>query len=118
MTPNRFTLQRPGDVDLTFEGELLAEESSFEEGNDYWTEVRIYRTSTGRYVAEQKGKSAKGEPDRGTVRVVAHADQLRKALMRHNKQRQVEYLTDLAFNALVDAAEKDPAIKATLTEEV
>jgi hypothetical protein len=37
--------------------ELLADVSSHEPDKDRWTELRLWRSASGRYIAEQVGKS-------------------------------------------------------------
>jgi hypothetical protein len=115
-----FTLTRPGDVDLVFDGELLADLTSRDHPDqERWTEVRIYRTASGKYVAEQVGKSTvDGERDRGNVRVVDDASHLPGALKRKMRGKGTPYLTDLAFQALEEAGTKDEAIAETLTERI
>ncbi len=45
-----FRLRRPGQLDLEFEGEQIATGTTKPE--EYWTEIAIYRTTTGRWVVE------------------------------------------------------------------
>lgn len=122
-----YRLQRAGAVDLAFEGECLADLSSRESGRPRWTEIRIYRTSTGKYVTEVVGRSSvPSEVDRLNVRVVDTADGIAEALARKGNDRHTivpgdpnrSYLTELAIEAIEKAAESDEAIKATLVEEV
>lgn len=67
------TVARDNDSDLRFEGELVAEASSSD--NDAvgsysgsvgrWTELRLYRTASGKYVAQSIGRTRwQGEHDR------------------------------------------------------
>lgn len=111
-----FRLQRAGEVDLVFEGECLTFQSSQEsERQTHWTEIRIYRTTTGKYVAETIGRTTiSGQHDRRTVRVVEDPADLREAL----RIRNAWYLTDLALDALADAGRKDEKIAAATPEKI
>lgn len=115
-----YRLERPGDVAVAFEGVLLADVSSQENpGQPRWAEVRIYRTSTNRYVTETVGKSMyRDEDDRINIRVVDEASQLQDALKRKNIRTGTEWLTNLAVEALKAAGVQDENIALTLTEEV
>lgn len=118
-----FRIPRNGDVDLVFTGTLLVERSSHQAGADYWTEIRVYRTGSGKYVAEMVGKSGLGDPDRRNVTVVDDPAALRDALKRRRRaagetSARPMYLTDFARDALALAAKADPAIAAALQERI
>jgi hypothetical protein len=118
-----FRIPRNGDVDLSFTGTLLVERSSHKEGADYWTEIRVWRTDSGKYVAEMVGKSALGDPDRRNVTVVDDPAELRDALKRRRRgageaSAKPMYLTDFARDALALAARVDPAVAAALQERI
>ncbi len=53
------TVTRDNDKDLCFKGELIAEVSSFRRGSNdtNWTELNLYRTSAGKYIAEEIGRT-------------------------------------------------------------
>lgn len=113
-----FRIERTGALDLEFEGELLADVSSRLDNAPRWTEVRIYRTSTGRYVTEQIGLSVyASEKERRDVRVVESPDDLPKALERVSNDGR-SYLTKTVLDALDEAAERDPAIRGVTTERI
>lgn len=123
--PSTFRLIRPATVDLVFDGELLADVSSKDDpGQTHWTEIRIYRTDTGKYVGETIGCSAL--PDqraRITIRVVDSADQVAKTLersepVRDEPKKMRTYLTDLALDAITEAAKNDPAVAAAGEERI
>lgn len=119
----QFNISRKGDVDLAFDGECLVDASSKKEGAKYWTEIRIYRTDSGFYVAEMVGKSALGDPDRRNVTVVDKPADLRDALKRRRRAQGEPsalpvYLTDFARDALQAAARVDPAVSAALQEHI
>lgn len=86
-----------------------------------WSEVRIYRTDSGKYVAESLGMHVTS-PTRGRVRVVDTAGEVPDALKRRGFSRQdrkeVEYLTDLAVKALELAATKDDALAGVVVERI
>lgn len=114
-----WTIPRSGDVDLAFQGTLLADESSRVSGNTRWQEVRIYCTDSGKIVTEMVGRSIRdGETDRISVVVHDDTDTIRPALMRPSKETGRPYLTDLAFNALHAAGQRDHRIMAILTEHI
>lgn len=119
-TTQQYRLRRPGDVDLVFDGVLLADATSRDSTDQpRWAEVRIYRSNKGRYITETVGRSAlEDEDDRVTIRVVDAADQLRDALKRKDSRAGTEWLTNLAVEALEAAGAQDEAIAATLSEEV
>lgn len=116
-----YRLPRAGDVDLIFTGECLADVDSKEPHSTRWSEVRIYRTDSHKYVTETVGRSnltrADGSPedDFFTVRVVDRADQVKVALKRRD---EIEYLTNLALEALEIAAESDPDIARSMVERI
>lgn len=69
----KYRVERDGDKDLSFTGELIAESSSSPETarSDYsgatgrWSELRLYRTKGGKFVCEQIGRTQwQGEHDR------------------------------------------------------
>lgn len=114
-----FTVERTGDVPLAFEGDLLADRSSRVSGNTRWTEVRIYRTESGKFVTEMVGRSIrKGEVDRRTVVVHDDTDTIRAAIMRPNPDTGQSYMTRTAREALFDAAPHDHRIMAIVTERI
>lgn len=113
-----FRLPRPATVDLVFDGELLADVSSKDDpGQTHWTEIRIYRTDSGRYVGETVGLSAlPHQRPRITVRVVDTAAEVKQALERRDPNRT--YMTDLALDAIAEAAKNDPAVAAAGEERI
>lgn len=118
-----YRVPRNGDVDLVFTGECLVDMSGEQPDKDYWTEIRIWRTNSGKYVAEMVGKSALGDPDRRNVTVVEDPADLRDALKRRRrgpgeKSAKPVYLTDFARQALTIAATVDPAVGAALQETI
>jgi hypothetical protein len=119
----QYRIPRPRDVDLVFDGECLVDVSNRRDGADYWTEIRIFRTGTGKYVAEMVGKSALGDPDRRNITVVDDPAELREALKRRRRAKGEEsakpvYLTHFARDALIEAARRDPAVSAALEERI
>jgi hypothetical protein len=120
-----YVLARSGDVDLEFDGEIIANESSRGEGitdnpmrssnPNRWAEVRIYKLSSGKgWVTEYVGKSAyPGEVDRPRVTVCATPEEVREALKTGRS-----YLTNIAVDALADAADADPRLRAVTRERI
>lgn len=107
-----FRIPRPGQVDLAFNGTLLTDQSS-QDDRPRWTEIRIYRTESGKWVTEQVGRSeVRGEVDRYAVAVCDTPVTVRTSLQPNG------YLTELALEALDRAAEADPDLGAITTEWV
>lgn len=107
-----FRLRRHGQPDLEFDGDILADVSSKDDEPDKirWTEIRIYRSKSGKYIAEVVGKSRQeDERDRMKVTVLNDPAQFGQVLMvaGHN------YLTDLALEAIEQACEADTNIVVT-----
>ena len=58
----RYKLERDGDVDVTFEGDLVASVDSRKYGTvkpdaDRWSEIRLYKTASGKIVAHEIGNT-------------------------------------------------------------
>jgi hypothetical protein len=112
-------LERQGEVDLMFNGDLLVDLSSYEPGKLRWTTIQIWRTDRGRYVARQIGKStAAGEIDRTAVTVCDTPLEVRQSLQRRARRHMPPYLTDLALEALELAAEVDAEFIPIATERI
>lgn len=111
-----FRIERQTDIPLIFDGDLLADMSSQEDGQDRWQEIRIYRTASGKYVTEVVGMSVLAT-DRifRTVKIADTANDVREALFRHRGERR--YLNDLSLEALEEAAEMDPNIADLMAGE-
>lgn len=114
-----FRLRRHGQVDLVFEGDLLAARSSrTSPDQSEWTEVRLYRTDKGVYVGETVGRSS--DPDKKdmlTVRVANDVKHVASTLERGRPETRV-YLTDMALDVLDEAARLDPAIAEAAAERI
>lgn len=119
-----FRIARQGAVDLTFDGVLLAEESTRDEpGQTRWTEVRIYRTDTGKYVTETVGRSTRrGETDRITVFVHDSPADVPAGLRRKGRSaltgQDTMFIPNVALDALTTAGKADPALADVLTESI
>ncbi len=120
MTEN-FRLERAGQPDLVFDGELIADVSSRELTQRRWTEIRIYATATGKYVSEIAGITLiRGEKNRRVVKVAESPEELRQALMRKPRRGSdgKPFLTHLAMDAIAKAAEKRPELRDLLDEHI
>lgn len=117
---DRYRLPRPGQLDLAFEGVLLADISSRdEEHQERWSEIRIYKTSTEKYVTEMIGKSiVRGERDRVQIHVADTPAEVIEGLKRTRPSDGLRYLTNLGLEALDMAAEKDPALAPRTVEMI
>lgn len=113
----RFKLERQTDIPLSFEGELLADETSRDQPDQpQWQEIRIYRTVTGKYVTEMVGETViPGQRVFRTVNVYDDAADVRQGLYRMKNGRK--FLNDLAQDALRIAGDRDPGIRDSLIEE-
>lgn len=114
---DHYILERYNRPALEFDGEILAGASTHQEGDERWQEVRIYRTETGKYVTEMIGRSlVEGETDIIQVYVFDNPADVRNGLYRRGGDRR--FLTDTAYNVLVEAAEKDPGIVVIDSERI
>jgi hypothetical protein len=78
----KYRLARPGELDLVFDGVLLAEVTSRCDADvPMWTELRLYRTASQRYVAESVS-FVLGDPDRVVVRIADDVSGIVTALDR------------------------------------
>lgn len=117
MKNREFRIPRSNDIDLVFDGVLLVDLSSHVEGQSRWTETRIYRTTTGKWVTEVVGKTlVPGEVDRYAVAVHKQPEKVRIGLMRRMDGER--YLTDMGRKALTMAAEVDPELRPGLIERI
>ena len=121
-----YRLQRPGTVDLEFEGDLLADESTREDSrgsrqvdHSRWTEIRIYRLASGEgWVTESVGKSKRrGEVDRPRVVVCRTPDEVRVSLHRRPDDPE-SYLIHAAVDALDEAALRDSRLQGVATDRL
>lgn len=107
-TMTHFSLRKetPGTIDFT--GIKLADQSSKDHPKqERWTEIRIYRKDDGAYISETVGRSIiRGERDRVVINVVPTAHEVASTLER--KKGGNTFLTDLALDALDEAARNDP----------
>lgn len=117
-TMQTFQVPRADNVDLVFDGVLLAEINSHDGRRPRWTELRIYRTTDGRYVTERIGRtSVEGEHDRVFTNVYENPADIRQGFLRPRPgQRDVWYMNDLAIECIELAAEQDQAVSAALVE--
>ena len=83
MTNETFTVIRDNNRDIRFSGELIAEASSSADkaGSDYsgstgrWTELRLYKTTAGKFICEQIGRTQwQGEHARHSAAVCDDAE--------------------------------------------
>lgn len=108
--PQAFRLERPSSLPLNFEGWLLGHVDSRDHMSEHsrkyrdrWADISIYRTTTGKWVVAQIGKTR--EPDgeeRGVVRVCETPAEVLAAL-RHREG----YLTKVNLEALEMAQDLD-----------
>jgi IS4 transposase len=105
--PQHFRLRRESQVDVQFEGELLADVSSREDDSARWNEIRIYSSVKGTFIVENVGVSlVDGERDRSKVTICHGYEQIVAALQRGPNKFGAMYLTDTALEALDQVEEK------------
>jgi hypothetical protein len=110
-----FRLYRPRALDLVFEGERLADVSTrANEHQTRWTETRIYRTDSGKYVTESVGRSIEpGEEDRFDVRVLTDPHGILKAFRRRRRAGNWFFPKNV-LDAFEQAVASDPSLSAIL----
>lgn len=99
---------------VRFMGELLGEASTEEYARQrrrqQWTEMRLYRTSTGEYVVEKVGRTIKeGQTDRHSVHHSETPQGAIKCMMTRDADGIV-YLTIVARECIEEAERRDPDI--------
>jgi hypothetical protein len=105
----------PGDVALTFLGELLGSGTSHKPGRAHWSEVSVYRTPGASYVAVVSGKSRRpGETTYWRMLVFRGAEPLVTALSRPLPGGPGKALPQYARDALSAAAARDSDISCAL----
>lgn len=106
-----YRLRRTNQSDLKFTGERLASVSTKAARTARWTEIRIYKTDTNRWVTEVVGKSIMdNEFDISKVTVSDTSEELRHSLLRTVDGRT--FMSDIALEALDAAAAADPTIES------
>jgi hypothetical protein len=111
--PEPFTLDRPGQVPLSFDGWRIGHFDSRTtmtehqlKYRDRWADVSIYRTTTGKWVVAQIGKTREpGRRERGVITVCETPSDVLEAL----KKRE-GYVSKTNMTALQDAMENDPEL--------
>lgn len=103
-----------GNRSVDFVGILLAEADSHAPGKDRWSEVSLYRTEDGCYVAVGCGKSkVPGEEDRHWAE---HCQDLHGVVACLSLRRgRVPYLPRAARDVLDKAARSDADVRALLS---
>jgi hypothetical protein len=115
----RFILRRLGNVDLEFHGQLLANETSFEEGKNRWTEVRIYSTESGKWITEVVGCSTvEGEINRPKVLICHTPQEVVEGMRAWSHEKQMHFFSNIVLDALDAAAHADPRLASVVREQV
>ena len=113
-------LYRVRDEEHSFEfrGRCLAKTSSASEGKLRWTEVELYRTSSGRYVVATLGRSA--DPTDATFWRATVSETARGAveLLYQQDRDGVRYLTWTARQALEEASALDEELREAYQVQV
>lgn len=114
-----YTLERVSNIDLKFNGEVLADASSYEEGDEVWQEIRIYKTDTDKFVVENVRRSNRAAtPEVHNAVACPTPSDVRSALQRQDPVRKHFYFTNLAFDALSEAVENEPALAEAMEERI
>lgn len=92
-------------------GELLAETTTEEPTKTWWTEYKVYKTITGKYVIATYGFSRKpGDKTRVNIITTTDPSTVRDALLLKNKNGSM-YLIPAGVEALKQAMDKDEDIR-------
>ena len=98
----KYVVNRDGDKDLAFEGDIVAQVSShsnFGCQQNRWTEIDIYRTRKGKYIVAIRGRTCwQGEINRHDAYVCEDEAAVIEALNQDGT-----YLSDLAKEAMDEA---------------
>lgn len=114
-----YRLRRLANVDLEFDGDVIAHETSHEPGKSRWTEVRIYRTTTDKWVTEVTGCSAvSGETARIQATACATPEEVVNSFRLWSDRRRKYYFTNICLDALDSAATADPRLAGAIREKV
>lgn len=116
------TLDRHADVPITFNGELIADVTTQEDGVDQWEEIRVWRTDSERtpwiiqWLTFDLDRVV-DEPLTLHTKRCKHPLDVRSRLKRKGRKGGW-YLTDLAYDALEEAVENDDRLAELLVETV
>lgn len=110
---------RHGQLDLEFDGELIAESDSDDGIKARWQHFRLYRkTADGKYILERLGESRlPGEVCMRYVDEINTPAAVRKSVERKREDGS-KYLTIIALELLDQAASNDDAFKAAVVERI
>lgn len=113
-----YRIPRIKNTDLILEGTILCDLSSkSHDAQAHWSEVRIYKTDSGKWVTESVGRSiVPGERDKRRVKIHASVDTVRSGISRND--RNGVFITTIGLQALREAANKDPELLPTLEERI
>jgi hypothetical protein len=114
--PRAHRLERHNSLPLAFDGWVLGRADSRDTsgaGKAAWSEVTIYRTTTGKWVAVQARRTAKPAEDRAVIRVCEQPADVIAALTAREG-----YLTKVAVAALTAAIDSDPDLESIREERI
>lgn len=118
------TLERYADVPLTFNGELIADVTSKEDGVDQWEEIRVWRTDSERtpwivqWLTFDLDRVVDEPLTLHTYRCKHPLDVRARLKRRDTRDRTRFYLTELSYDALEEAVENDDRLSKLLAETV
>ena len=100
MLKNAVRLERTGKPDLEFKGNEVASTTSNPTGSKKrWTELKVFKTTGGRYVTQILGLSdMEGERTRSTVSVIDDLDDLPNILCFGDLAKQIYKKLSLLFS--------------------
>lgn len=115
--PTRWTVPN-GDREVQFIGLLLGEASSADDVKPRWAEIRIFRTTSNRYVVAGVGRSqVNGEIDKHWVRVHDEPNGVIES-MHLLDDHDSRYMPHVNKRALEQAIDKDDRLRQAYAVEV
>lgn len=119
--PKPFRLERPSSVPLNFDGWLLGHVDSRDHMSEHsrkyrdrWADISIYRTTSGKWVVAQIGRTREADrEERAVIKVCTSPSEVLDAL-RHREG----YLTKVNLEALEKAQDLDPDLDAASEEYI
>lgn len=94
------TLERTGKADISFKGKELANSTSNPDGvKQRWTEMKVFKTISGKYITQVLGLSKiKGEVTRSTVNIADTPDDIPNILGFGDLAKQIYAKLMIMFN--------------------
>ena len=117
----KYTVKRDGEKDLRFTGEIIGESSSrwiTGKEQNRWTEVRIYLTTSGKFVIEEAYYTQwQGEVGSSQAAICETVEALHGEMLALDEE-ELGFLSDVHKEALEEAIKHVPELEAALYEEI